>query len=257
MIPDLDIGQGAAALHVRFRSFDGRVEAGLAEAGGAAEARAAWLVGRLAEEIRRGVETVGVEALTISEFDAVLAHLQRVLVAERPACQARCRACGEAFEFALDLAAMQAALAREAGVVPVADGIATDPASGRRFRLPLVKDLPRLRTEGAGAWLRALLVEGPFAPEMEAEIARAAPVLTQDIQAACPECGAANEVRFDIARYLVQSLSGDAGFLWREVHLIARAYGWPLSEILALGRDVRRRLAGFVIADSTGLRRAS
>ena len=86
----------------------------------------------------------------------------------------------------------------------------------------------------------------------------AACVLSQDIDAPCPECGKTNTIRFDIARYLVETLRGESAFLWREVHLLARQYGWGLDEIMTLTRDVRRQLAGLIVAESSArLRRAS
>ena len=92
---------------------------------------------------------------------------------------------------------------------------------------------------------------------MEAEVASAAPVLSQDLSAACPHCEAANSVRFDIADFLLRTLAAETPFLWREVHLIARSYGWSLQEILRLPRAVRRQLSGFVVADSSAMRLAS
>ncbi|WP_118136805.1 hypothetical protein [Oceanicella sp. SM1341] len=258
MIPELHIGAGAEALRAGFRPLDGAAEAALAAAPGeGAEQAALGLARALVCRLSRGGAEIALEDLTLAEFDALLAHLACALVSPVLTCETGCPACGTRFEFALDLPALQAALAAEAAGVSVVAGIATDPVSGRRFRLPRLRDQALLRAEGPEAWLRSLLLEGPFAPELEAEIARAAPVLTQDVQAACPECGRAGPVRFDIARYLVDSLAGEAGFLWREVHLVARAYGWALAEILALPREVRRRLAALVLADATALRRAS
>lgn len=252
MIPQHHLADGRVCV---FRPLTGRDEADLALFTGSAEEGAIWLAERLLD----GAATTAppLRDLTLSEFDDLLHHLLTALVGETTHCRATCTACRSGFEFHLDLARVRTMLREAASAVPVIDGVATDPESGRRFRLPSVADMTTLREEGPETWMRSLLVEGEYSLEMEAEIARATPVLAQDFDAPCPECGAANTVRFDISGYLMRALRRDAGFLWREVHLLARTYGWPLDQILGLPRNVRRELAGLVVSDSTRLRVAS
>ena len=251
MIPELRIEGGVC----RFLPLTGQVEAQLSQTTGGAEAQALWLAGQLLDEDASDCSPLG--AFTLTGFDDLLNHLLVALVGAATTCRATCTSCQAAFEFGLDLSQLRAAMRAAASGMNVEDGVVSVPASGRRFRLPRVKDMARLHRDGAEAWMRELLIDGEYAPEMEAEIALAAPVLAQDLTATCPECDAANTVRFDISDYLMRALRRDAGFLWREVHLIARTYGWPLDQILGLPRDVRRELAGLVVSDSSRLRVAS
>lgn len=60
------------------------------------------------------------------------------------------------------------------------------------------------------------------------------------LEATCPECGAAGEHEFDVAAFLWAEIEAEALQLLRDVHVIARGYGWPEGEILAL-TPLRRR----------------
>jgi len=64
-----------------------------------------------------------------------------------------------------------------------------------------------------------------------------APEVAQAALAACPACGASNEIAVD--PYLVLAASPEELFV--EVHLLASAYHWSEAEILALPR-ARRQL---------------
>ena len=244
-----------APIRAAFAGITGDVERALAVHPGPDAARALWLLDSLAQ-IWRGGERVEASKLTLREFDDCLANLHISLFGSRLPCEADCSACGERFEFEINLTELRTAIAREAEPYTVdRDGVVSAP-SGRRFRLPRVDDLAHVTDEN---WLLQFLVDGDLdSGALEAEMDAAACTLNQNIEAPCPECGASNTIRFDITRYLVETLVGEAPFLWREVHLLARHYGWALDAILTLTRDVRRQLAGLIVADaSSRLRLAS
>ncbi len=253
MIPEFTINAAPAPITLQFLPLDGHIEAGLAQSAANAEGRALWLSGRIIGVLRRGEAEISLMDLSLPEFDALLAHLQTALFGPELRCEARCTSCQTSFEFALELASLQAAVQAEAGT---ADGEAvTDSETGIRFRMPRLSDLETLRLSGATVWMERLLLEGsPSLGEFEAAMSRAVPILSQDVVARCPDCETSNRIRFDIASHLTSQLVAEASFLWREVHLLARNYGWQLSDILSLTREDRRRLASFVIADA-GLRR--
>lgn len=50
----------------------------------------------------------------------------------------------------------------------------------------------------------------------------------------CPECGGAWEAPFDPAAFLWQEVRASVSRIFRDVHDLARAYGWSEAEILAL-----------------------
>jgi hypothetical protein len=56
----------------------------------------------------------------------------------------------------------------------------------------------------------------------------------------CAICGHTWQVFFDVATYFVDELRSTVVKLLREVHYIARAYGWSESEILAMS-DAKRK----------------
>ena len=57
----------------------------------------------------------------------------------------------------------------------------------------------------------------------------------------CPACDRQWQTLFDITRFVWDEISAQAARLLREVHVLARAYGWRESEILAM--TPRRRHA--------------
>ena len=63
---------------------------------------------------------------------------------------------------------------------------------------------------------------------------------------ACPACGTEFVVDLDVAGFVWAELRGRARELLRDVHVLARAYGWTESEVLALGE--RRRAAYLELA---------
>ncbi|MEO8972508.1 MAG: phage baseplate protein, partial [Ktedonobacteraceae bacterium] len=71
-------------------------------------------------------------------------------------------------------------------------------------------------------------------------------VLERDPQAeiqidmTCPQCQHQQPALFDVSRFLWTEIQAQAKRLLREVHILARAYGWRETEILALS-NVRRQ----------------
>ena len=132
---------------------------------------------------------------------------------------------------------------------------------GRRIRAPTVGDVEHaVRSVDIAALRHACVLEGDADadPELlDAALEAAAPALTRDVAATCPHCAAAQPVRFDLANFLVASLARERPFLLREMHLLARAYGWSLAEILSLNRDDRRALARLCEAERAAARRAA
>ena len=60
------------------------------------------------------------------------------------------------------------------------------------------------------------------------------------IELICPECGTSRSVDLDIGRFLWTEIRSAAMRLMRDVHVLASAYGWQESAILAMS-DTRRR----------------
>jgi hypothetical protein len=189
------------------------------------------------------------ERLGVSQADRLLAALYNELYGDTAECRMRCAACGEGYEFTLALSGLIAAQDAERPESPGPDGAWSLP-DGRRLRAPLVGDLAAARSPEELA--SRLIVEGDpdGDPAAVAEfLERAAPVLSLDLGAACPHCGSAETVRFDLARYLAARIAGEQPFLVRETHLIASHYGWSHAEIMALTRTDRRAYARLIEAE--------
>ncbi|MEY6433870.1 hypothetical protein ABC977_15810 [Thioalkalicoccus limnaeus] len=186
-----------------------------------------------------------VQALDVTTADRLVAQLYGQLYGDVCDCRTRCVVCGEAFGFELSLRTLIEMQDRERPRPDFADG-SWSWTDGRRVRAPRIADL----TLTPEALLERLVISGGACDAaVLAFLERAAPILTLDLAARCPHCGTDQEVRFDLARYLIQRLAGERPFLLREVHLIAARYGWSFAEILDLSRDDRRALAGLIAAE--------
>lgn len=242
---------GAAPLRVRLLAMTGRDELAVS---GSDETCAMALLGRLARD--HSGTAVDLQRLGVSEADRLLAALYDELYGDDAECRMRCTGCGDGYEFVLTLSELIAAQDAARPESPGPDGAWNLP-DGRRLRGPLLADLTAAGgPEGLAA---RLIVEGdPYRdPEAVAEfLERAAPVLSLDLDASCPHCGAAEVVRFDLARYLAARIAGERPFLVRETHLIASRYGWSHREIMALTRADRRAYAGLIEAERASSYRA-
>lgn len=247
-----------SAVQIAFVPLTGVVEHGLSLRSGAAQTQALWLLQAVTSGVWRNGQPVELADLTVAQFDGCLAALYRSLYGERLPSEGTCTSCSEPFELSFDLGDLQERLMQDVvGFEGDHDGQITAP-SGRVFRLPRVVDLEQLPLMDPEDWLRALLESGDFdGAALQDEIAAAGPVLSQNIDAPCPMCGHVNAVRFDMAAYLVGTLEREVAFVWREVHLIALHYGWLLDDILALSRDLRRKLTGLIVGEASRMRMVS
>lgn len=209
----------------------------------------------------RGSERGPAAELAAGDRDRLLAAVYTRHYGDRVQRTAACAGCGASYDFELSVGDLAVEMLRPRRAVrwlawdPRAPGGAFEEAE-RTVRLPTGRDeiaAARLDGEEAVARLRAAcLLPGKVAPteeEVAALLEAAAPTLDVDLDAACPECGTANEVPFSMQAVLLGALRAEQGALWAEVHRLASAYGWPLAEILALPRSVRRRLVDHVRAE--------
>jgi hypothetical protein len=162
--------------------------------------------------------------------------------------RSRCAACATLFDTEFRLDELGGAL------WPEPPAIAIELAGGQRVRVPTGADelavagLPRAE---AVVRLIAGCSDGALSPTdagasdvavVTAALEREAPVLDLDLDARCPECGAANTVAFRMQSYLLRALARERARLPEHLHVLARAYGWSATEILRLPRATRIRL---------------
>lgn len=187
-------------------------------------------------------------ALSAPERDRVLAEVWLRAFGPRIVGSPRCTACAALFDTDFQLDHLSGAL------WPAPPATSIELADGQRVRVPTGADelavagLPRAE---AVVRLVAECSDGAVLPTdagasdvaaVTAALEREAPVLDLDLDARCPECGAANTVAFRMQSYLLGALARERARLPEHLHVLARAYGWSATEILRLPRAMRLRL---------------
>jgi hypothetical protein len=192
--------------------------------------------------------------VSLSDRDRLLAALYDRLFGSELELIARCGACARNFESRLSLHALLGEqLARDPEPIPEPDGSYLS-ADGLRFRLPTARDERALVAADPVHAARLLLERCRLdahadLERVDAVLASHAPVLHLTLAAACAECGARADLPFCLASFLMQRLAHERRLLLREVHCLARAYGWGLREILGLTRGHRRELVALILAE--------
>ena len=191
---------------------------------------------------------------TVGERDAALLDLRERAFGTQLALVSACAACGERLEAALDLGALRVLEG------PPPPELAVESARWRLVvRPPVAADLVAIEAAADVDAARQLLLErcvlsaavdsaAVVPAELPAEaVAAAAERLAQadpqaDLRVAlrCPACGEAWEEPFDPCTFLWRELDARAQRLLRDVHELARAYGWSEAEVLAVPPSRRR-----------------
>jgi hypothetical protein len=189
--------------------------------------------------------------LTSAARDRVLAAIFTMTYGALVKATTHCSACGHPFDMSFDLTDLANSLpladTPPDGVYATADGIS--------FRLPTGADelavigLPpeRARFELLNRCIEHGSVESPEAAgALEAAMEAVAPLLSLELTAYCPECGAARAIAFDMQTHLLTRLVSEQARLAGEVHTLALTYRWGLNEILALSRVQRHRYLALI-----------
>ncbi|GAA2363964.1 hypothetical protein GCM10009854_49630 [Saccharopolyspora halophila] len=201
---------------------------------------------------RPGVSDDELRSLPAGGRAADLLGLRRELFGERLQVVVECSACSEAMEFDLDVSGL-ARWPAERELQVCEDGYLVE------FRLPTIADLEAAATGVTAAERRLRLLDRCTVSAVRAgepvgcdslpqqvqrrmaELAeRADPAADLTLNVACPECGASTPSALDIASYLWSELDSWARDVLLDVHLLASAYGWSESQVLALS-PLRRR----------------
>jgi len=191
-----------------------------------------------------GVVTASLLALRTASFGSrIRAHVD-------------CERCGERLELNLTAPEMLQPVPAEE------DGAGTIEAAGMRVRVPSLRDLAAVFTEhdaecGARQLLaRCLLSANDCADrlsdatmrEVEDALEAIDPNADLAFNVHCEACGKHGTAQLDAGALLWDEIDARARALLGEVHLLARAYGWTESEILALGASRRAAYLGMVTA---------
>jgi hypothetical protein len=193
---------------------------------------------------------------TLGARNRRLLALQAALGEPPPGAHLRCRQCGTDNEFAVPAADILAC------PVPAASARVVIRSGSRRltFRLPRMADLSEAASSEPGDALGLIVARcriggAPDDPIPPAAVARLAarfealdPAARILIDLACAECGAALRATVDLAEFAAAAVERLIDRLQREIHVIAGAYGWTESEILALPQSRRRRYVAMIAA---------
>jgi hypothetical protein len=226
-----------------------------------------WEVGRSQHPIDRvltllvgaslGVEWENLAALTIGRRDTLLFSLREELYGARIDAYTECPSCGERLEISFSAEEVRALPLPEE---PNPDGLFCyqEGETQVTFRLPDSRDLAAVagnrslqaaRTALLQRCIKETRVAGNVVPWRElreelitglvdrmSECEPAAEVL---FNMSCPSCDKSWQEPFDVASFLWSEVAAHARRLLREVHILARAYGWEEREILSMS-DARR-----------------
>ncbi|NES93333.1 hypothetical protein [Okeania sp. SIO2B9] len=165
-----------------------------------------------------------------------LLQLRRALFGDHLSLWSDCTSCGTRLDLSLnthDLPAYQSAQA-------------TVHVDGTELRLPTSRDLAQAVLAGvkdggelAFRLLQSCVQSGKVPSPGILERAGAAldaadPWADPELDVVCPECGAAQQVRLDIAGVLWDEVAARAAQLLNDIHILAGAYGWDEDTILSL-----------------------
>lgn len=190
--------------------------------------------------------------LPVGQRDRALIDLRARLFGPDMHCSTVCDHCGARIDLAFDLTALPSAPPESPARIAIGE-------SALRLRLPSTDDLAYVLGLAATIRPAALIRRCALDPlpdplplaliEAASEaVAGADPDAEIELATACPECGTAQAVIFDIGLCLWDDLTRAARRLIREVHHLARAYGWTEAEVLAIPR--RRRLEYLLVGSN-------
>ena len=207
-------------------------------------------------------EAVEVGSLPIGQRDARLIALHVALAGPVLEALVPCADCAGTAEVSVSAEALLSAADR---AVPVA-GLQVGPYA-IEWRSPDSSDVAAAASAPDAAAAERVLLErcvtsasGPDGPidgpslspdarvALAAAMAAADPLAEIQIEASCPTCGRAFAADIDIGDYVYTELAAHARRILRDIHVLARSYGWNEAEVLALSEH--RRAAYLELASS-------
>lgn len=196
-------------------------------------------------------------ALPLGERDRRLLALRAATLGETLEARSQCPKCGEVLELALGASQLLdgeqpaahgatdelrlADLVVRCRAPNSADLLAVESCGGpdeARHRL-LERCVPEARRAGEPVAVTEL--EAAEVAELDAALAALDPWAEVQLALECPACRHSWRELFDVASFFTAELASLAGRLLREVHALARGYGWRETDILAMSG--RRRQA--------------
>lgn len=230
-----------------------------------------WEYGYAASPIRRALAVISASSdkasgddtqllsLTPGERDAKLFSVRRDTFGSTLECIASCPSCGESLEFTTEITALVPHIQNE--YTPDTRPTTLTEAGYRvTVRPPTIGDLEeRAAPNDEGVIERCVLqadyngepiasdqIPASLIAAIDEHLSAADPGAIVELTIVCPACAHSWTQLFDIAAFLWAEISARAARMFREIHLLAREYGWSEAEILALGAVKRERYLDLV-----------
>lgn len=208
-----------------------------------------------------GEEPAELATLPLGRRDARLLELHAALGGRILEATAACPACGEPAEFSVDPAELRAEGEWAADPAPLevegfavswrpldsGDLVEAAEAGGVEAAERVLLTRCVLAASGPDGEVGATELPDAVREALERTLLDADPLGEVLVEVACPACKTAFVVDLDVAGFVWAEVRARAGSLLREVHMLARAYGWTEEEVLALGE--RRRAAYLELAE--------
>lgn len=188
-----------------------------------------------------------IAALTLGQRDDLLLQLREHLFGSRLDLAVPCPNCREPLESTLEVAEVRAgpapaALEQRLRIddrcirfhAPTAGDLVDLPADPGAARLALLSRcvIEASSTDQNGAGVETL--PDAVVEAISTAMSAADPHADTELALACPACGHRWQCAFDIAAFLWREIDAWAQRTLREVHALARGYGWREDDILAL-----------------------
>ena len=242
------LGKGADGTRkARWRAVNGAEE--LALFGCDFPAAVEWISSMLAggDEWLDGSQ---VPHLNLDDGDRLFESLYRALFGKKIELRNRCTDCDQSYELTLALG----------DIFPVESPTSTAAESEERLpggsivRSLRIADLLAAGRNGDELTARAVVERGSDDDDaIQRAVEHLSSSLIETVETQCPHCEQPQEFFFDLSAFLLACCARERPILLREVHLLARTYGWGLADILSLDRKARHELVK--IAVSAGVAR--
>ena len=222
----------------------------------------AWECARAQPPLQQALTLLGVVAgdgdaeglalLPLGERDRRLAALRAQLFGACLEASVSCPSCAALLELTLRVNDIwsapgaelmsQIAIAHDAYALAARLPNSADIATAAAATQPQAALVARCLLEAShdGAPVNAASLPADVIAVLGERLAQADPQADVRIALECAECGQCWESQFDIAAYLWDELESWAPRMLREVHVLARAYGWSERDILGLSATRRR-----------------
>jgi hypothetical protein len=234
-----------SGIQVPEREPDGLAEMLLHEAAGGPLAAAFALVARLYGE------EIDAPGLTVTDFEFLLLHLRAARLGQTMTLGFTCPHCRALDEVSFRIGDYVAGARPRPvpGVAPDGERAGWFVLDGAAFRLPTAGDQAQAASHPRpGTYLATMCMDETARSRghrrrVERAMEAMAPALSREIAGECAECHQSVRAQLWVVPLVVSELKRAAGAVHDEVDLIARAYHWPESLILALPQPRRRAYA--------------